>query len=131
MKIDKIASSAGYRKGRTIPKLLNFSTLNFKKSRNLSIRTIRKIFDLENSEHSSYFTISKNGKFSKFRHIENYQNSMNLQFYKYKLYILSVRIIKTNINFFFKFENNKIEWLIFCCSYIQNFESSKYRSFYI
>ena len=87
MKIGKIASSA-ILKGWTIPKLLNFGFINWKKTRTLLIWTIPRIYNLknsknfisENSKHFANFTISKNNKFL---NLENYQNSVNFQFYKY------------------------------------------------
>ena len=45
---------------------------------------------LQNSKNFPNLTISENNKI---KNLENYQNSINLKFYEYKLYILSVRII--------------------------------------
>ena len=76
--------------------------MNWNKSRNLLIGTIRKIYNLKNSKnfilensiHFANFTISKNSNFSKFQNLEDYQNSVNFQIYEYKSsYILSFGII--------------------------------------
>ena len=60
-----------------------------------------KIFMLSNSKNFQNFIMSEN---SKFKNVEYYQNSINFLFYKYKSsYILSVRIISTDIIFRTKF----------------------------
>ena len=79
-----------------MPNLRNSDNFQF---RNCQIWEIPKISNLENSKN---FILKNSKKFpnfiisenSKFFNLENYQNSINFQFYECKLsYILSIRII--------------------------------------
>ena len=55
-----------------------------------------KIFQFRKTSNFLICSISKNNKFEKYYNLENYEHSMNLQYYKLS-YISNVRKIETNI----------------------------------